>query len=87
MHLGPSEDHVEHAYRFMSMETKRVILSRDVKWLNKNYGQWKRGNNPQVVYDKDEMEKIIPKQETHRQDLLKNVSVTTTCRERPKTSR
>ena len=30
MYLGPSEDNAEDAYRFITMDTKKVILSRDV---------------------------------------------------------
>jgi hypothetical protein len=35
MFLGYAKDHVEDVFIFVNMETNRVILSRDVTWLNK----------------------------------------------------
>ena len=35
MFLGYAKDHAEDVFRFLNLETNRVILSRDVIWLNK----------------------------------------------------
>ena len=34
MFVGYADDHVGDVYRFMNVQTKRIILSRDAKWLN-----------------------------------------------------
>ena len=39
VHLGPGEDHANDVHRFLAMDAKKVILSRDVTWLNKSYGE------------------------------------------------
>ena len=34
MLVGYAEDHAGDVYRFLHIHTKRIILSRDVRWLN-----------------------------------------------------
>ena len=34
MFVGYAEDHTKDVYRFLNIHTKRIILSRDVRWLN-----------------------------------------------------
>jgi hypothetical protein len=41
LHLGRAKDQPRDTYRFLNLETKRIIHSRDVLWLDKNYGDWK----------------------------------------------
>ena len=41
LHLGRADDQPRDTYRFLNLETRRVIHSRDVLWLDKNYGDWK----------------------------------------------
>jgi hypothetical protein len=41
IYLGPADDHANDVHRFLNPQTKKVITSRDVKWLNKSYGVWK----------------------------------------------
>ena len=33
--LGYAADHPEDTYRMLNLETKKVIITRDVKWINK----------------------------------------------------
>ena len=34
MFVGYAEDHSGDVYRFLNIHTKRIIMSRDVRWLN-----------------------------------------------------
>ena len=34
MFVGYADDHTKDVYRFMNIHTRRIILSRDVRWLN-----------------------------------------------------
>ena len=47
MFVGYADDHAGDVYRFMNVQTKRIILSRDTKWLNLFWKHYKlRHNNP-----------------------------------------
>ncbi len=39
--LGRAENHNRDVYRFLNLETDRIIRSRDALWLNQQYGDWK----------------------------------------------
>lgn len=39
--LGRAPNHSSDTFRFLSLETNKVILSRNVTWLRKNYSEWK----------------------------------------------
>jgi transposase InsO family protein len=43
IYLGRANDHAVDVHRFLALDTKRIIMSRDITWLNKVYGEWKRG--------------------------------------------
>ena len=34
MLVGYADDHSRDVYRFLNIDTKRIIISRDVRWLN-----------------------------------------------------
>ena len=38
MFVGYADNHAGNVYRFVNLKTKRVILSRDITWMNKLYG-------------------------------------------------
>ena len=38
MFLGYSEDHTQKVYRFLNLNTKKVVYSQDVQWMNTMYG-------------------------------------------------
>ena len=40
MFVGYSLDHPTDTYHFISLSTRRIIHSRDVKWLDKTWGQY-----------------------------------------------
>ena len=42
MFVGYTEDHAKDVYRFLNIHTRRIILSRDVRWLNIIWKQYKK---------------------------------------------
>ena len=49
MFIGYCRDRGKKVYRMLNLETRRPIITRDVKWLNINYGEWKN-----KLYNQDE---------------------------------
>ena len=49
MFVGYADDHTEDVYRFLNIHTKRIILSRDVRWLNINGNNTRRKASMQEV--------------------------------------
>ena len=43
--VGYADDHAGNVYRFINVQTKKIILSRDVQWLNSFWKQYKTRNN------------------------------------------
>ena len=43
--VGYADDHAGNVYRFINVHTKKIILSRDVQWLNSFWKQYKTRNN------------------------------------------
>jgi hypothetical protein len=46
--LGHAPNHADDTYCFLNLTTKKVIISRDVVWLAKCYGDW-RGITSNVI--------------------------------------
>ena len=65
MYLGRAKDHAGDTYRFLNLETELVLISRDVIWLNKVYGDYK-GTKESEAW---ETIGILPKIEKHVPDL------------------
>ena len=42
MFVGYAEDHAKDVYRFFNIHTRRIILSRDVRWLNIIWKQYQK---------------------------------------------
>ena len=42
--VGYAKNHAGDTYCMFNPTTKRVIISRDIQWLNKTYGKWAREN-------------------------------------------
>ena len=62
MFVGYEEDHAGHVYRFLNIHTKRIIMSRDVRWLNiiwKHYRMKSIYARKQVELFLDEEERSI----------------------------
>jgi len=50
--IGYPDNHAGECYRMFNLETKKVILSRNVLWLDKNYAEYKgitKVNKIQIV--------------------------------------
>ena len=43
-----SDQHAAGTYRMYNIETGKVIVTRDVQWLDKKYGAWKREDMFQI---------------------------------------
>ena len=43
--VGYADDHARIAYRFINVQMKKIILSRDVQWLNSFWKQYKTRSN------------------------------------------
>jgi hypothetical protein len=41
LYLGIAADHSTQVHLFLNLDTNHIILSRDLIWLNKSYGDWK----------------------------------------------
>ena len=50
--VGYANKHAGNVYRFVNPNTNRIILSRDVKWLSKRYGEEKNVKPLYVVPEK-----------------------------------
>ena len=60
MFVGYADDHSRDVYRFLNIYTKRIIISRDVRWLNiiwKNYRRKSIDARKQVELFLDEEDK------------------------------
>ena len=42
MFVGYADDHTKDVYRFLNIHTRRTVLSRDVRWLNIIWKQYKK---------------------------------------------
>ena len=47
--VGYADKHSGNVYRFVNPNTNRIILSRDVKWLSKRYGEEKNAKSSFVM--------------------------------------
>ena len=43
-------------YRMFDLRTRKIIKSRDVKWINKLYGEWKKNKDKNIKIKFDEVE-------------------------------
>ena len=62
MFVGYADDHSRDVYRFLNIHTKRIIISRDVRWLNIIWKHYKKKGNyarKQVELFMDEEEKSL----------------------------
>ena len=52
--VGYPQNHADDVYRIFNLQTKQIIKSRDLIWLNLNYGNWiKSKNNMKNSDDED----------------------------------
>ena len=76
MFVGYSLDHPTETYRFINLSTKRIIHSRDVKWLDKTWGQYYKIQTKDMVqeeiefYEENENQETMPEeQEIQEQEI------------------
>ena len=71
MFVGYSLDHPADTYHFINFITKRIIRSRDVKWLDKTWGQYYKVLLPTKdevqeeieIYEENENQEVIPEEQ------------------------
>ena len=66
MFVGYAENHTKDVYRFLNIHTKRIILSRDVRWLNII---WKRYKD-KSIYAKRQAELFLDDEESSLGDEI-----------------
>ena len=76
MFVGYSLDHPADSYCFINLSTKRIIHSRDVKWLDKTWGQYYKIPTKDVVqeeieiFEENENQEVMPEeQEMQEQEI------------------
>ena len=77
LYVGSADDHANDVHRFMTLDTQRVVYSRDVTWLNQVYGDWKGLTDPRVnipddevvTMDQDEEETTSTPEQEQRDDI------------------
>ena len=57
IYVGRAPDHAESVLRFLNLETQRIVVSRDITWLNKTYATFKNLDASQLI-DHDSTEVI-----------------------------
>ena len=62
--VGYAEDHAGDVYRFLNIHTKRIIMSRDVRWLNII---WKH-NRMRIIYARKQVELFLNEEERSIED-------------------
>ena len=85
--VGYAEDHSGDTYRMMNVNTKKIIMSRDVRWLNKMYGKWAKQYETKLDPDDIIPDDVISSEVKEVEDdenELKEVNVNETGREEQK---
>ena len=73
MFVGYAEDHAGDVYRFLNIHTKRIIMSRDVRWLNITWRHYRRKSiyaRKQVELFLDEEERSIEDERSFRESSI-----------------
>ena len=60
MFVGYADDHTKDVYRFLNIHTKRIILSRDVRWLNIMWKRYKKKS----IYARSRVELFLDEEES-----------------------
>jgi hypothetical protein len=61
MFIGYSINHAHDVYRMLNIETKKIINSRDIIWMNKVYKDWKDQKYKKKSEVDDEDDAVEPK--------------------------
>jgi hypothetical protein len=60
MFMGYSSNHAHDVYRMLNIETKKIINSRDIVWMNKVYKDWKDQKDKKKSEVDDEDDAVEP---------------------------
>ena len=66
--VGYADDHAGNVYRFINVETKQIILSRDIQWLNSFWKEYKKR--------RDDSKKFVEFYTPDKDDLTQDESET-----------
>ena len=58
--VGFADDHAGNVYRFINIQTKKIIVSRDIQWLNSFWKEYEKR--------KDDSRKLIDEFYSHDED-------------------
>ena len=58
--VGYADDHAGNVYRFINIQTKQIILSRDIQWLNSLWKEYKKRS--------DDSKKLVDEFYSHEED-------------------
>ena len=64
MFVGYADAHTKDVYRFLNIHTRRIILSRDVRWLNIIWKQYKKKS----IYARKQVELFLDEEEKSLED-------------------
>ena len=64
MLVGYADDHTKDVYRFLNIHTKRIILSRDVRWINVMWKRYKKKS----IYARSRVELFLDEEESSLED-------------------
>ena len=64
MFVGYADDPSKDVYRFLNIHTKRIIISRDVRWLNIIWKQYKKKS----IYTRKQVELFLDEEERSLED-------------------
>ena len=64
MFVGYADDHSRDMYRFLNIHTKRIIISRDVRWLNIIWKHYRRKS----IYARKQVELFLDEEEKSIED-------------------
>ena len=63
--VGYADDHAGNVYRFINIQTKQIILSRDIQWLNSFWKEYlKRRDDSKKFYSHEEDDQTQDESET-----------------------
>ena len=81
MFVGYTDDHSRDVYRFLNIHTKRIIMSRDVRWLNIIWEHYRRKS----IYARKQVELFLDEEEKSIEDEISSgESSTEESEEEPK---
>ena len=64
MFVGYADDHSRDVYRFLNIHMKRIIMSRDVRWLNIIWKHYRRNS----IYARKQVELFLDEEERSIED-------------------